>query len=212
MPHAGAPLGTGATASARSPLHRLLNAGKTLFARHGYENTSTSAIARTAGTSESQLMKYFGSKEGLLEAIFDASWEDLNRRVREVVAGRSTPPKMLAGVASVMVSALEDDPEMMLLMLLEGRRVRREGARVAISQGYREFVNLTDGVLRQARAAGYIRPRLHAEAVRSALVGMVEGLMRDRLLATRSDYPAHYDTKQIRTLVRTVLACLTSPR
>jgi len=207
-----APVRAVGTPSARSPRHRLLKAAKTLFARRGYENASTSAIARAAGTSESQLMKYFGSKEGLLEAIFDASWEDINGKVREVLAEPCSPAEKLDALADVMVSALESDPEIMLLMLLEGRRVRKEGQQVAISQGYREFVRLTDGVLRQARAAGHLRRHLQADAVRSALVGMVEGLMRDRVLAARSDFPAHYSSKQIRTLVQTVLACFTSPR
>jgi TetR/AcrR family transcriptional regulator, fatty acid metabolism regulator protein len=209
---AGTPVPAVGTASGRSPDRRLLNAAKTLFARHGYENASTSAIARAAGTSESQLMKYFGSKEGLLEAIFDASWEDINGQVREVLAGSSSPAEKLDAFVSIMVSSLERDPEIKLLMLLEGRRVRKEGEQVAISHGYREFVRLTDGVLHQARAAGHLRPHLQVEAVRSALIGMVEGLMRDRVLAARSDFPAHYGSKQIRTLARTVLACFTSSR
>ena len=48
---------------------RLLNAGKSLFARNGYEQTSTAAIAREAGSSESQLIRYFGGKAGLLEDL-----------------------------------------------------------------------------------------------------------------------------------------------
>ena len=50
---------------------RILLAARSLFSSDGYENTTTSAIARRAGTSESQLIKHFGSKEGLLEAILD---------------------------------------------------------------------------------------------------------------------------------------------
>src|SRR5436305_3537497 len=38
---------------------RLLTAGKGLFSRLGYEGTSTATIAREAGTSESQLVRYF---------------------------------------------------------------------------------------------------------------------------------------------------------
>jgi AcrR family transcriptional regulator len=212
MPDAEAPVRKVGAAAAHSPRDRLLNAAKTLFARRGYENASTSAIARAAGTSESQLMKYFGSKEGLLEAIFDASWEDINGKVREVLAGPASPPEKLDVLANIMVSALERDPEIKLLMLLEGRRVRKEGEQVAISRGYREFVRLTDVVLRQARAEGHLRPHLQPEAVRSALVGMVEGLMRDRVLAARSDFPAHYSSKQIRTLVQAMLACFTLSR
>jgi len=56
---------------------RILRAAKRLFAQNGYENTSTVAIARDAGTSESQLMKHFGSKQGLLVAF--RAWLDERR-------------------------------------------------------------------------------------------------------------------------------------
>jgi len=49
-----------------------LFSGKHLFAKEGYENHQHCGIARNGRTSESQLVKHFGSKEGLLEAIFDA--------------------------------------------------------------------------------------------------------------------------------------------
>ncbi len=61
---------------------RILRSAKHLFARNGYENTSTVAIAREAGTSESQLMKHFGSKQGLLLAIFDRGWAGIIERVQ----------------------------------------------------------------------------------------------------------------------------------
>ena len=61
---------------------RILRSAKRLFARNGYENTSTVAIAREAGTSESQLMKHFGSKQGLLLAIFDRGWDTIIERVQ----------------------------------------------------------------------------------------------------------------------------------
>ncbi|MGZ4834111.1 MAG: TetR/AcrR family transcriptional regulator, partial [Terriglobales bacterium] len=56
----------GDSSKGSSSRERILHAAKQLFSSRGYENTSTVAIARLAGTSESQLMKHFGSKEGLL--------------------------------------------------------------------------------------------------------------------------------------------------
>ena len=53
---------------------RLLEAGKTLFSRLGFERTSTAVIAREAGTSESQLVRYYRTKAGLLEAIFNGTF------------------------------------------------------------------------------------------------------------------------------------------
>src|ERR1700704_3883586 len=70
---------------------RILRVSKSLFANRGYEHTSTSAIARQAGTSESQLMKHFGNKAGLLEAIFIAGWTEITDEARAAVQD-VTPP------------------------------------------------------------------------------------------------------------------------
>jgi len=40
---------------------RILKTAKALFAEGGFENTSTISIARMAQTSESQIIKHFGS-------------------------------------------------------------------------------------------------------------------------------------------------------
>src|ERR1039457_4351788 len=74
---------------------RILQAAKRLFAQQGYENTSTVAIARNAGTSESQLMKHFGSKQGLLVAIFDRGWASINERIKAIPNG-SPADRLLA--------------------------------------------------------------------------------------------------------------------
>jgi len=42
---------------------RLLAAALSLIAQQGYAQTSTAQVARKAGTSESQLIKHFSSKE-----------------------------------------------------------------------------------------------------------------------------------------------------
>src|SRR2546428_6576285 len=62
---------------------RLREAAKPLFAERGYESTSTAAICRLAGTSQSQLIKHFTNKQGLLEAIFEYAWEQINPRSEE---------------------------------------------------------------------------------------------------------------------------------
>ena len=78
---------------------RILMAGKHLFAHNGYENTSTVAISREAGTSESQMMKHFGSKQGLLTAIFDRGWVAIAERIQAAVkkAGVVAKPILIPG-------------------------------------------------------------------------------------------------------------------
>src|SRR4029077_17686023 len=85
---------------------RILQAGRDLFAEDGYENTTTSAIARRAGTSESQLIKHFGSKEGLLEGIFEAAWGRLAQGAQIALEASASPLERLQALTELMASSL----------------------------------------------------------------------------------------------------------
>ena len=194
------------------PVHqRILQAGKALFATRGYEKASTVAIARLAGTSESQLMKHFGSKEGLLEAIFDASWEQLSPKFAELLKIKS-PREKLYSLLETLLNSLEGDPATKELMLLEGRRVRKHGNLVVLTRGYLQCVQMVDTILGELKAAGELNPKLEVEAVRAAAIGMLEGMLRDQVLARRMDYPAHFSSEQIRLVFGSFLSAVAPKR
>ena len=198
--------------SPQVPVHqRILQAGKALFATRGYEKASTVAIARLAGTSESQLMKHFGSKEGLLEAIFDTSWERLSTHFAALQKMKS-PREKLYSLLETFLNALEGDPATKELMLLEGRRVRKEGNLVVLTRGYLQFVQLVDSILGELKTAGELNPKLEVEAVRSAAIGLLEGMLRDQVLARRMEYPAHFNSEQIRLVFGSFLTAVAPTR
>jgi len=190
---------------AASSHDRILNAAKRLFASQGYEATSTMAIARLAGTSESQMMKHFGSKEGLLEAILDQGWKSMAPALKNIITMPDGSPKLLA-MLDLVLKTLNEDPDLKELFLLEGRRIRREGRHVVLSPGYIEFVRLVDDVLNNMKQAGMLRPEVSPNAVRSAIMGMTEGMLRDQILSRRrGEFPADYSDQDFRMLF---FACL----
>jgi len=199
------PAATGAT---QSSAERILMAAKSLFSQRGYENTSTVAIARQAGTSESQLMKHFGSKDGLLEAIFERGWQQMGQELLVLHRLPSSAEKMRK-LADVVMTGLERDPQLKELMLLEGRRIRREGHMVLLTTGYLEFVKMVDGVLEQLKKEGKLAPESTPQSVRSALLGVFEGMLRDQLLAERFGFPATFTSAQMRKTFDVVLNALT---
>lgn len=184
---------------------RILRVSKSLFANRGYEHTSTSAIARQAGTSESQLMKHFGNKAGLLEAIFIEGWTQITNDARAAIQDATSPLLKLQTISGGVLRSLERDPELKLLLLLEGRRIRKEGQMVALTQGFLGFVELVDGVLYEMRDSNILRPELSPQAVRSALMGMLEGMLRDRFLADRLGFPADFNLQQLQEMLACVL-------
>jgi AcrR family transcriptional regulator len=192
-----------ATVESMPPLSsrdRILMAGKRLFARNGYENTSTVAISREAGTSESQMMKHFGSKQGLLTAIFDRGWATIAERVQMAQKNASLSQRLF-GVLEAIAVELDNDSDLKEIMLLEAWRVRKDNRDVLLSQGYHRFAEVVDGILGEMRARGQIRSDVNLQAVRAAFIGMTEGLLRDQVVAKRSEFIANYNFDEVRKVL-----------
>lgn len=63
----------------RETRERILAAAERLFARHGFDGTTTRALTREAEVNLAAVNYHFGSKEGLLEAVFRNCFEPINR-------------------------------------------------------------------------------------------------------------------------------------
>jgi AcrR family transcriptional regulator len=191
--------------STQTSRERLIEAGKTLFARQGFEQTSTAAIAREAGTSESQLVRYYHSKVGLLEAIFNESWRDLNHTIQGVVVAATDAREALAGVLECVTDAFGKDSALAYLLLFEGRRIRGATSEIILSKGFVEFDNLLHVLIHRGKRDGTFRTDLNDNAVASALLGAAEAMIRDRLLAQRAGNPPPFTEHEIRAIFFAIL-------
>lgn len=184
---------------------RLLNAGKTLFARNGYEQTATSAIARESGSSESQLIRYFGGKAGLLEAIFNEAWSGLNESVQQHIAEAAHGRDAIIRILSLMIQAFSSDHDIAFLFLFEGRRMRGGSHEVLLSKGFMQFNQVVGMLIERGREDGSFRTDVHPQVLGSAMLGVAEGMLRDRVLGERNHTPVPYgDTDIIRTFTAMV--------
>lgn len=185
---------------------RIRESAKGLFAKHGYESTPTAAICRQAGTSESQLLKHFESKQGLLEAIFEEAWRHINPAIRLATESIGNPREQLRILIEMVLNFLSKDQDLLLLFLLEGRRIRDDGKFVTLVPGFLEFVGQVDEILNRLRAAGELAPDIDPQSIRSGLMGAVEGLLRDQLLGRFTKYPAAYSDADVRSVCFRFLA------
>ena len=111
---------------------RLLTAGKTLFAERGYEATTTAAIAKAAGTSHSQLVKHFKDKQGVMAALLERAWEQLNPAVQLAIDRINKPLDRLALALNMFLSTAEKDPALRAVLALDAGVLRkRQAIRVA---------------------------------------------------------------------------------
>jgi AcrR family transcriptional regulator len=196
---------------AQTSRSRLLAAGKTLFARHGYEQASTAAIAREAGTSESQLVRYFDGKAGLLEAIFNESWQPLNDEVQKRIANAPHAREAVLDVLSAVTKGFGQDPELAFLFLFEGRRIRGATQEVVLSKGFLEFAELIRALIHRGQRDGSFPPEFSDAAMASAVMGAAEGMIRDRLIAHRLARPASFSEREVRHIFAALLGGLSRP-
>jgi len=63
----------------------LLDSAERLFALHGIDGTSLRAITHEAGTNLASVNYHFGSKQGLVKAVFSRRLQPLNRRRLELL-------------------------------------------------------------------------------------------------------------------------------
>ena len=183
----------------KSVHERLLLSGKKLFAANGFENTTTSAIARDCGTSESQLIKYFQSKEGLLRAIFEDGWG----RLAFIFAAASVskgPEDSLRVIFELIVKALHEDHELRDLMLFEGRRIRSKSSDVLLTDGYFKLVKAVESQAALVLENSSLKDKVSPRAAASALIGMLESMLRDQAIAERQAGKSIPSPEEIRVM------------
>jgi hypothetical protein len=101
----------------------------------------------------------------------------------------------------MVLNFFDKDEPLRKLVLLEGRRIRDDGKQVVLGQGFLEFVSIIDGILKELADKGELA--VHPQALRSGLMGAIEGLLRDRILARSMGYPATFSDADVRSICLT---------
>lgn len=86
--------------------NRLINTAERLFALHGLDGVSLDRIRREAGEKNASALQYhFGSKQGLLRAVFEARLSVIDRRRLAILQGLDTNDRdrALRGCAEALV-------------------------------------------------------------------------------------------------------------
>lgn len=170
-----------------------------MFSVHGFENTSAAAIARQANTSEAQLIQQFGSKEGLLEAIFEQGWQKLDF-ISQAIKDLPSPADKLRMIFQLVLQALDRDQALKELMLFEGRRIRKagSGSDILVTSGYLRFSAAVEQVLTDLIEGSPLARKVSPAALTSAMVGMFESMLRDQVLARRVNFHFSSTNEEIR--------------
>lgn len=126
---------------------RILLAGLAEFAAVGYEGASISAIAARSGLNKQLIYHYYGSKQGLYDAVLRMMLEQ-------------TLPGVSAGMAGVLSSALDFEHAGEWVRLLGWEGLSYDGGAITFERERREKFGLIRADLERLQREGRLDPRV----------------------------------------------------
>ncbi len=145
--------------SAEDRRHQILETATDLFARQGFQGTTTRQIAERAQVNEAIIFRHFPSKEDLYWAVIEHKCQQGQgkRIVADCVAIGGTPENVFTSIASRFLHLREQDSSLGRLLLfsaLENHKLSHRFFRVHIAELYEAL-------------AQYIRDQMKAGVFRS---------------------------------------------
>ena len=167
---------------------RILRAAIRVFAEKGYHTCRVQDVATEAGVAYGLVYHYFGSKEDLLETIFRRTWTRMLDAVQEVERSGAPAREQLAGVARIVLSAWQADPDLVRVLVREVARSPQ--LQQEVDEIQHAFAAL-ERIVVAGQSAGEFRadvdPRLAAWILYGALEEILTGWVYGRLANSEED-------------------------
>lgn len=157
---------------------RILHHATAEFARYGIAGARVDRIAAAAGSNKAMLYAYFGSKDGLFDAVFDAV---VVRNVTDIPIDATDLPEYAARLADQYTRY----PEVVRLMAWDRLERGGEGARLPVVVAAREH---KVAAVRRAQETGQIGDHVPPELVLDLIYAIAT--MRFDAIAPASGAPA----------------------
>lgn len=129
----------------RQTVERIVAAGRTVLAEHGYDAFSTNRVAAVAGVSPGSLYQYFPDKAAVLDVVLDRYWSEVAQEIAaslsdRVGSGRPLGAQAVRAVADALLTALERDPALLRVLTLELPQSANRERRAALERQVRDLL------------------------------------------------------------------------
>jgi TetR/AcrR family transcriptional regulator len=169
----------------------LLAAGTELFAAHGFDGVSVSAIAEKAGVNKAMISYHFGGKRDLYAAILAATFQEIVADVERIAGSSGPAPQVLrAIVAAIGEAATHRHPHFCTMMLREVLTGGQHMEKTVLAQPARVLAAVQRVVERGVREGAFrpVDPLLtHLSLVGSLVFFFATTRFRQRVVRDRLD-------------------------
>ncbi|GAA5027430.1 TetR family transcriptional regulator [Microbacterium fluvii] len=141
----------------------LLEVATQVFAEQGYSGARVDDIAERTRTTKRMIYYYFGSKEGLYEAVLENAYRGIREAERAIDVDRTDPVAAIRQLAELTFDHHVGNDAFVRLVAIEnihrGESIRRIESLRALAQPAK---TLLDEILDRGRSAGVFRDEVEA--------------------------------------------------
>ena len=154
-----------------------------LAAEHNPSDITTTAIARHMGVTQGSLFKHFPTKEAILEAVMGWVAERLLADVDKAAQAAASPKAALEAMFMAHVAFVSDHPGVPRMLFGELQRAGMSAPKRMAQTLIRRYGERLGMVIEQGKATGELSAELDNAAAVTMLIGMIQGLVMQSLLA-----------------------------
>ncbi len=187
----------------------ILDAAVRVFARQGFHGCRVSDIADQAGVAYGLVYHYFGSKDEVLDTLFEERWAILRALIAEVDQREIPACAKLEAIAGFIIDSYRRDPELMQVIVVEVTRAVNSFGRThwpSIQAAYDELA----AIVRKGQLDGSLTSAVSAEFAALAFYGTIEQVLTGWIFDVLPRGEEHYEQAR-RFVVQTICGGIQPP-
>jgi AcrR family transcriptional regulator len=170
----------------------ILQAAEGVFAERGFDGARMEEIAERAGVAVGTLYNYFQDRRAILDAVLEASAQQLSARMREAVLPPPAPfAEQLERFMRIVLEEIEAHFRLYAMLIEEDLGAARTAGRRQRPAMLRALYGHAERLVAQAVRDGALRPE-DAELYPALLVGVMRGVFLRQLCADERKPLASY--------------------
>jgi TetR/AcrR family transcriptional regulator, fatty acid metabolism regulator protein len=153
---------------------QILQAAVRVFARKGYHTCRVSDIAAEAGVAYGLVYHYYGSKDALLEAIFEGTWGAMLATISSVEQLDEPAGEQIRKVTEIVLRTWKRDPDLVSVLVREvTRSAQLERESDAIDLAFRALQR----IIERGQEDGELRADLDSRLAATIWYGALEEIL-----------------------------------
>lgn len=166
---------------------KIIKAAITVFANHGFFNSTVADVARVAEVADGTIYLYFKNKDDLLISIFEHSMDFFIRAAKAELKDSQLATHKLKRFILLHLRLVQENQDLAQVIQIELRQSTKFMKEYA-NEKFFEYLGILEAILQEGRANQEFRAQLSPEILKRMIFGAIDEMALEWILMKRKRY------------------------